>query len=247
MKLEKSIAKGINNEVFKSGDLAVKVFNDNYPKADVLSEALIVARVEDTGLNIPKIKEVSVIDGKWAIAMDYVEGKTLADMMKEDAKNIDKYIDQMVDIQVEMHSKKCQMLGKLKDKLYERIDRLDIDETMKYELLTRLDGAPKHKKLCHGDFNPQNIIISDGKPYIIDWNHATIGNASADVARTYLWMSLYMPDSADKYMDKFCEKSKTAKEYVQRWLPIVAAERLTKNIPEEKELIDKWMNVIEYQ
>ena len=85
MKLEKSIAKGTNNEVFKSGDLAVKVFNDNYPKADVLSEALIVARVEDTGLNIPKIKEVSVIDGKWAIAMDYVEGKTLADMMKEDA------------------------------------------------------------------------------------------------------------------------------------------------------------------
>ena len=102
-------------------------------------------------------------------------------------------------------------------------------------------------ELCHGDFNPQNIIISDGKPYIIDWNHATIGNASADVARTYLWMSLYMPDSADKYMDKFCEKSKTAKEYVQRWLPIVAAERLTKNIPEEKELIDKWMNVVEYQ
>ena len=247
MKLENLIAKGTNNEVYKSGDMAVKVFGENYPKADVLNEALIASRVEETGINMPKIKEVSVIDGKWAIAMDYIEGKTLADYMKEDSANIDKYIEQMVDIQLDMHSKKCPMLGKLKDKLYGRIDSLDIEATKKYELLTRLDSAPKHKKLCHGDFNPQNIIISDGKPYIIDWNHATRGNASADVARSYLWLCLYMPEIADKYMDKFCEKSGTDKKYVQRWLPVVAAARLSKHIPEEKDLIEKWIDVVEYE
>ncbi len=247
MKLENLIAKGTNNEVYKSGDMAVKVFGENYPKADVLNEALIASRVEETGINMPKIKEVSVIDGKWAIAMDYIEGKTLADYMKEDSANIDKYIEQMVDIQLDMHSKKCPMLGKLKDKLYGRIDSLDIEATKKYELLTRLDSAPKHKKLCHGDFNPQNIIISDGKPYIIDWNHATRGNASADVARSYLWLCLYMPEIADKYMDKFCEKSGTDKTYVQRWLPVVAAARLSKHIPEEKDLIEKWIDVVEYE
>ncbi len=247
MKLEKLIAKGSNNEVYRSGDLAVKVFGNDYPKADVLSEALIAARVEETGINIPNVKEVTVIDGKWAIAMDYIDGKTLADSMKEDPANMEKYVDQMVDIQLDMHSKKCPMLGKLKDKLYSRIDSLDIEETKKYELLTRLDSAPKHKKLCHGDFNPQNIIISGGKPYIIDWNHATRGNASADVARTYLWLCLYMPDIADMYMNKFCEKSKTDKTYVQRWLPVVAAARLTKHIPEEQELISKWIDVVEYE
>lgn len=247
MKLEKKIATGTNNEVFKSGDQAVKVFNENYPKADVLNEALIVARVEGTGLNIPKISEVSVIDGKWAIAMDYIEGKTLAECMKEDKENAKKYIEQMVDIQMDMHSKKCPMLGKLKDKLYGRIDSLDIEETKKYELLTRLDSAPKHKKLCHGDFNPQNIIISNGTPYIIDWNHATRGNASADVARSYLWLCLYMPEVADMYMDMFCEKSGTDKKYVQRWLPVVAAARLSKHIPEEQELINKWIDVVEYE
>lgn len=247
MKLEKLIAKGANKEVYKSGNMAVKVFGDNYPKADVLNEALIASRVEETGINMPKVKEVSVIDGKWAIAMDYIEGKTLADYMKDDPANIDKYIDQMVDIQLDMHAKKCPMLGKLKDKLYGRIDSLDIEATKKYELLTRLDSAPKHKKLCHGDFNPQNIIISEDKPYIIDWNHATRGNASADVARTYLWLCLYMPEIADKYMDKFCQKSGTDKTYVQRWLPVVAAARLSKHIPEEKDLIEKWIDVVEYE
>lgn len=247
MKLENLVAKGTNNEVYRSGDTAIKVFGKDYPKADVLNEALIAARVEGTGIHIPKIKEVSIIDGKWAIAMDYIEGRTLADYMKEDKENIEKYVDQMVDIQLDMHSKKCPMLGKLKDKLYGRIDSLDIEETKKYELLTRLDSAPKHKKLCHGDFNPQNIIICDGTPYIIDWNHATRGNASADVARSYLWLCLYMPEIADMYMDKFCEKSGTEKTYVQRWLPVVAAARLSKHIEEEKELINKWIDVVEYE
>ena len=37
---------------------------------------------------------------------------------------------------------------------------------------------PKHNKVCHGDFNPSNVIIAeDGPPYILDWSHATQGNA----------------------------------------------------------------------
>ena len=115
-------------------------------------------------------------------------------------------------------------------------------------MLSRLESTPKHDKLCHGDFTPQNIIIDDkGQAHIIDWNHATVGNASADVARSYLWLSLYNDKIADLYMNKFCEKTNTDKSYVQKWLPIVAAARLTKNIAEEKELIDKWIDVVEFQ
>ncbi len=250
MKLEKLIAKGTNNEVYKSGDLAVKVFNKDYPKADVLSEALIIAKIEEVGLDVPHLKDVTNIDGKWSISMDLIEGKTLGQMMKDDSANVDKYVEQMVDIQMSIHSKKCNGLAKLKDKLYSRIDGLTtIDDTKKYELLTRLDSAPKHKKICHGDLNPLNIIISekDNKAYVIDWNHATQGNASADVARTYLWLCIYHKDIAEKYIDLFCEKSNTDKTYVQRWLPVVAAARLTKNIAEEKELLSKWIDVVEYE
>ena len=244
------ISSGVNSEVYKEGDLVIKLFREGYEKADVLNEALINARVEKTGLNIPSIHEVTVNDGRWAISMDYIKGKTLQQLMDENPDKADKYLDMLVDIQMDMHTKKCSMLNKLKDKLYSRIDGLlDIEESVKYELLTRLDSAPKHKKLCHGDFNPLNIIISDKdkKPYIIDWNHATQGNASADVARTYLWFSLYNKAYAEKYMDKFCEASKTNKSYVQRWLPVVAAARLSKGIEEENELLRKWIDVVEYE
>lgn len=248
MKLEKLLSKGKYNEVYKSGDLAVKVFNEDYKKEDVFTEALIAASVEPLDLNTPKIVEVSQIDGKWAIAMECVEGKTLSQLMEENPNDTDKYVDMMVDIQIDMFSKKCPSLRKLKSKMTDRINEAPIDDTKRFELLSRLENTPKHDKLCHGDFTPQNIIIdSKGQAHIIDWNHATVGNASADVARSYLWLSLYNDKIADLYMNKFCEKTNTDKSYVQKWLPIVAAARLTKNISEEKELIDKWIDVVEFQ
>jgi thiamine kinase-like enzyme len=102
---------------------------------------------------------------------------------------------------------------------------------------------PKHFKLCHGDFRPSNIIVGeDGKLYLIDWVHATQGNASGDVARTYLTLYLKDPEIAKKYYNNFCSKTKTDVEYIKKWLPIIAAANLTKNRPEEKELLESWLN-----
>jgi thiamine kinase-like enzyme len=108
---------------------------------------------------------------------------------------------------------------------------------------------PKHKKLCHGDFNPSNIIINpEGKAYIIDWSHATQGNASADVARTYLLFVLQGKEElAKKYLSLFCKKTDTARQYVEKWLPIVAASQSVKGNPEERELLLKWADIIEFQ
>jgi thiamine kinase-like enzyme len=107
---------------------------------------------------------------------------------------------------------------------------------------------PKHTKLCHGDFNPGNIVITDkDEAYIIDWCHATQGNASADVAHTYLLFRLADNSTlADKYFALFCEKSGTAKQYVEKWLSIVAASQLPKAKPDERELLLHWANVVEY-
>ena len=83
-------------------------------------------------------------------------------------------------------------MNKLKDKLARQINSLkDLDATARYELLTRLESMPKHDKVCHGDFNPSNVIVGkNGKMTIVDWAHATQGNASADAAKTYLLFAL---------------------------------------------------------
>jgi thiamine kinase-like enzyme len=112
-----------------------------------------------------------------------------------------------------------------------------------------LDSLPKHTKLCHGDFNPTNIVITDkDEAYIIDWSHAAQGNASADAAQTYLlfWLSGNIA-AADKYLKLFCKKSDTAKQYVDKWISIVSASRMVKAKPEEKEFLLHWANVVDYE
>ena len=249
MKFDNVISVGINKTVYRDGDHAIKVFDADYSKADVLNEALNQARVEETGLNIPKAIEVSKIDGKWAIVSEYISGKTLETLMKENPEKIDEYLELFVELQMKVHSKKCQLLTKLKDKMNRKISIADLDDNTRYELHTRLEGMPKHNKVCHGDFNPSNIIITEsGIPYIIDWAHVTQGNASADVARTYLLFCLAGDrELADKYLDLFCEKSNTEKRYVQKWMPIVAASQSVKGRPEEREFLHSWTNVVDYE
>ena len=249
MKLDNIIAVRSNKTVYRDGDRCIKVFNEDYSKADVLNEALNQARIEETGLNIAKILEVTMVDGKWAIVLEYINGKTLAQLMEEDKDNRDKYIEQLVDIQLQIHSKTCPLLNKLKDKMNRKISETTLDATTRYELHTRLEGMPKHNKVCHGDLNPSNIIITeDGTPYIIDWAHATQGNASADAARTYLlfWLG-GDTEGAKKYLDLFCKKSNTAKQYVQKWMPIVAASQLSQSDAQEHDFLQSWVSVVDYQ
>lgn len=249
MNLDRIIAVRTNKTVYRDGEYCVKVFDDDFSKVDVLNEALNQARVEETGLNVPKIVEVTKNDGKWAIVSEYVPGKTLARLMEENPDKKDEYLEKFVDWQIEVQSKKCPLLTKLRDKMNRKIDLTNLDESIKYELHTRLEGMPKHNKLCHGDFNPSNIIVKeDGTPYFIDWSHATQGNASADVARTYMlfWLAGDI-EGAEKYLDLFCQKSGTDKRYVQKWMPIVAASQSVKGHEKEREFLMSWIDVAEFQ
>lgn len=249
MNLNNVIAVRAGKTIYKDGDYAIKVFDENYKKSDILNESLNQARVEETGLNIPKVQEVLKIDGKWAIVFDFIPGKTLQQLMDENPDKLNEYLNLFVDVQLDMHSRRAPLLGKLKDKMNRKISESGLDATTRYELHTRLNSLPTHNKVCHGDFNPSNIIIhNNGTPYVLDWSHATQGNASADAARTYLlfWLS-GNEKLAEEYLKLFCLKSDTAKQYVQKWVPIVAASQLVKGKPEEREFLLRWVNVLDFQ
>lgn len=175
MKLDKIIAVRTGKTVYKDGGRVIKVFENGYSKADILNEALNQARIEETGLNIPKILGVTTEDGKWAIISEYISGKTLSQLMEESPDKADEYLERFVDIQVEIHSKKSPLLTKLKDKMSRKIEYGGYRQPPPATTCTHgLRACRGMTKVCHGDFNPSNVIITDsGKPYIIDWAHAT--------------------------------------------------------------------------
>ena len=249
MELSNVIAVRANKTVYRDGDTVVKVFGEGFKKADVLNEALNHARVEETSLHVPKLYGVGMLDGKWTITMEYIPGKTLAELMAENLEKKEEYLELFVDLQLAMHREICPLLPRLRDKMNRKILQTELPTATRYDLHTRLESMPRHNKLCHGDFNPTNIIIrDDGTPFIIDWSHATQGNASADAARTYLLFSLAGDmETAEAYLTLFCQKSNTARQYVQKWIPIVAASQSVKGKPEERELLFRWVDVVDYE
>ena len=246
---KKEICRKKDKIFYREGKTLVKLFDESYPKENVLNEALNQARVENTPLHVPHILGVSTLEGKWAIVMDFIEGETLSSLMEKRPERREEYISLLVRLQTDISACRVPLLPRLKDKMDAKIARSEYPETVKYDLQTRLQGLPKHYKLCHGDFCPGNVIVtSEGVPYIIDWAHATQGNASADAARTYLTFRLRGEDeNAESYMKLYCERTGTARGYIEEILPIVAATQTEKSTEEEKKMLRSWVNVVDWQ
>ena len=251
MKLKNLISDGEKVQVYECEGKCVKVFKDpKEPKSVVLYEAITHTRVEETGYGkIPEFQEIIRVDGRYAIVYQFAEGKTLAALMRENPAKRDEYLRQMADLQIEINSLSSPKVSRLKDYLNRSIDSLDIiDDVKKYELLTRLNKMPLHTKLCHGDLAPDNIIVGKNGVFIVDWLKAKQGNASADVAKTYLNLCLdHRTESAETYLKLYCEKSGTEAEYIREWLPIIAAAQLKFKKPEQRELLLTFIDMTDFR
>jgi len=225
--LERVIAVRNDKTVYRDGGVCVKVFHENYSKADILSEALNGARIEETDLPIPRILGVNMAEGKWAILSEFIEGKTLSRLMAEQPERREEYLRLFVSLQIRVHETSCPLLTRLSDKLRRGIAEADLVATERYKLQVRLEELAKGSRVCHGDFWPSNIILrEDGSPCILDWSRATQGDPAADAANTYLLFRMNSGDEdAERYLSLFCEMSGTAPEDVLRWVPVVAAGR----------------------
>lgn len=240
---DRIIAVRTSKILYLDGDKVVKVFDKDYSKASVLNEALNQARVEETGLNIPKIHGVLMLDGKWAIVSEYIEGNKLQQLMMDHPEKYDEYLGLFVDLQLGIYEQTPPLLMNMFDKMTRKIETSGLDAQKRQRLLKKLAASERRNALCHGDFIPSNVIIAeDGTPYILDWSHATQGNPAADAARTYLLFCMQdREDTAEKYLELYCTRSGTKKEEVCGWFPIVAASNLKKGRFTERDFMSRWL------
>lgn len=249
MNFEELIVRRPNKEVYKDKGRTIKLFVENYSKANILNEAVNQARVEETNINVPCLLEVTKIENRWALISEHIEGTPLDKLMKEHPEKEEEYMNLFVDTQLTILGERAPLLSRIKDKMKRKITTTNIiDNSIKYELLQRLEGMPTEYAVCHGDFNPSNVIIKeDGKIYVIDWAHVTQGSPVFDAARTYLLFCLDEKEEiAEKYINLFEEKSGIKKKDILRCVPIVACTQKMKGVPKEQDLLEKWIDVVDY-
>ena len=236
--------------VLRDKDSVLKIFGPRYKVSLILNKAMNEARAAETGLPVAKVIEVMKLRDHWCIRREWIEGETLADVMDKDKKNLQKNLRQFVAIQCEIFKKTSERMGNLADKLDKQISASPLPKETRYDLHMKLQSFPRGKALCHGDFNPTNVIITpNGEWRVIDWSHVRLGDPLADVARTYLlfWLSGHIA-AAEKYMALACEALKAKLADVQKWLPIVAAAESSRDqTPKNHELLIHWASVVDIE
>jgi thiamine kinase-like enzyme len=234
MKLGEPIASGNTANIYLYKNKIIKIFKDHLPETEPEYEARKQKVAFERGLRVPKLLEVTIVNGKQAIIMEYVKGKTLGELVKENMDQVEFFLEMSVDIQMEIHTVLAESLEPMRFKLQRQIEAVEgLDKQVKTSLLKKLESMTVENKLCHGDFHLYNLIKSDEEVFIIDWVDASTGNPRADVCRTYILYSQVSRDIAELYLKLYCEKSGWSQKEVLEWAPIIAAARLSENVATE--------------
>ncbi|AWE07287.1 aminoglycoside phosphotransferase [Lysinibacillus sp. 2017] len=236
MNLGTPIAIGNTAQIYLYENKIIKVFNDFLPDTESSYEANKQKYAYSCGLSVPKIFDVTTIDGKQAIIMEFVKGKTIGNLLLENMDQAEYYMNISIEIQQKIHRIEADSLEPMSLKLHRQIESaLDLDTRQKNALLQKMDTITYKKRLCHGDFHMFNLIMSDNQQVtIIDWVDSSAGDLRADVYRTYLLYEQFSVQLAEMYLRLYCQKSGLSKEDIFQWAPIIAGARLSENVSSEK-------------
>ncbi|KRG11069.1 phosphotransferase family protein [Lederbergia galactosidilytica] len=234
MNLGAPIAVGNTAEIYLCDNKIIKVFKDFLPPTESLYEANKQKYVYSCGLPVPKILNVTEIAGKQAIIMEYVEGKTIGDLLLKNMERTEYFINISVEIQQNIHAHVADSLEPMSEQLIRKIQASSFLDNKHKSLLTKkLNGIKYEERLCHGDYHLFNLIQAIHDVVIIDWVDSSAGDIRADVCHTYLLYSQFSEKLAEMYLQIYCKKSGLLKDEIMQWAPIIAGAKLSENMPSE--------------
>lgn len=239
MNLGKLIAKGNTADIYAiDKQKVVKLFKPHFPGVEAEKEASKQRFAKKCGLHVPKVFDVTVINNRQAIIMEYMNATPLGKYISGQTKTIEEILLICVKVQQHIHqiTVKDHSIESMHEKLeYQITNNAVLDKTQKRDLLkglTKMDYTPY---LCHGDFHPFNVLMDEknDETIIIDWVDASAGDIRADVYRTYLLLSGSSQSLADLYMNLYCSTSEITQDDIFQWAQIIAGARLFELVPFE--------------
>lgn len=99
MNLGNPIAKGNTAEIYLNDNKVVKLFKEYLPNTESLYEANKQKFAYSRGLQVPKVYEVTKLQGRQAIIMEYIQGKSVGELLLNNLNQAEHYINICVSIQ----------------------------------------------------------------------------------------------------------------------------------------------------
>lgn len=174
----------------------LKLFKHGYPKEAVEREFHNAMVIRNMNFLKPKAYEIILCEERIGIIYDRVVGESLLDWVMKTG-DVYKCAIYMANLHKTIIQNKTSNVPNFKEFLKYHIS----NESSSYvenkeELLKMIDKLPDGNTLCHGDFHPGNILISNGNAIAIDFMNVCHGNFLYDVART-VFLIEYTPVPVD--------------------------------------------------
>lgn len=245
--LDKPIARGRTADVYDWDDGHIlKLFHNWFPLRDVEYELKIARAVHASGVKSPAVGDLIQVHGRNGLIYERVAGESMLAMFRRRPWLVVRYARIFAELHAQMHEKAFEAdVPTLHGRLQYRIEHLDVlPASLKTSLLHALRSQPEADRVCHGDFHPDNLLISGSDANIIDWIDASRGNPLADVARTSViligaaenaqipnpLLKLLVKSFHSVYLRRYFRLRPGGQAEYRRWLPIVAAARLDEGI-----------------
>ncbi len=250
------IAKGRTAEVYALGeDRVIKLFYDWHPNHWVRREIEIVNLISFLPIPTPRILERIEINGRTGIIYERVNGPSLLKLAAKKPWMVIRFARLLAELHTEIHKNKVNDLPSQKTALINNIQQVDsLSPELIESVLKVLDELPDGNTLCHFDFHPDQVLMTDNGPVVIDWVTAQQGHPLSDVARTcvilkfgqvpygswvmHMIINTWRKIFYRKYIKRYLELHPgVSKEIIDTWMVPVAAGRLGEAISEEREPI----------
>lgn len=232
-------------------DQILKLFHTGWSLSAVEQEARISRIVHATGLPVPASGGMMEIDGRYAILFERIDGPSMLRQLGAKPWAAIPMLHAFADLHVSMHAHTPRELPSQRQHLTQEIRQASaLPAEWTAAALDALDHLPDGNCLCHGDYHPDNVLMSTHGPIIIDWSEATAGNPIADVARTALIVRLGAPPpggmsslligptrafAQSMYVGRYRKRYPALRAELAAWQLPIAAARLGAGIPEEQQ------------
>lgn len=185
MKYGKVIGLGNTATVYEWEEGKVlKLFYQGYPKEAVEREFHNTKAIRNMDFSKPKAYEIIFLEKRMGIIYDKVDGESLLDWVMRTGE-VQECAVYMANLHKAILKNKISNVPNYKEFLKCNIVNSPSTNLKKQEeVLQILDKLIDGNTLCHGDFHPGNILISDGHTIVIDFMNVCHGDFLYDVART---------------------------------------------------------------
>ncbi|SNS72188.1 Phosphotransferase enzyme family protein [Anaerovirgula multivorans] len=185
MKHGKIIGRGNTATVYelKEGKV-LKLFSQGYPKEAVEREFFNAKAISNMSFAKPNAYEMVFCEDQMGIIYNRVEGESLLDWVTKTG-DMQRCAVYMAELHKSIGRNEIINVPNYKEFLeYNIVKGLSDNLEKRKKALQMLEKLGDGNVLCHGDYHPGNIFLSDGHVVVIDFMNVCYGDFLYDVART---------------------------------------------------------------